>query len=135
MAEIKLAPMTKADEWLVEYLAAHGPASAPEVKRAGAEAGYSPRTLQRAMTSIRGRTIGKGPATRWALGVTSVRPRTASEPRQDLATPSATRADDEAQSWRTCESCGYGPTYARTGPPPHRWCSFCGHWNPAEEAL
>jgi hypothetical protein len=131
MAEIKLAPMTKADEWLVEYLAEHGPAPAPEVKRAGNAAGYSTRTLQRAMTRIPARTIGKGPATRWALSVAAnrVKTPTAPEPRQDHADTPTTSTDGPPPTGPPCPACGFRWPIWRTAPVLHWWCSYCGDWN------
>jgi hypothetical protein len=118
-----------ADQWLTDYLAEHGPAPAPEVKRAGNAAGYSTRTLQRAMTRIPARTIGRGPATRWALSVTANRDKTAPEPRQDGDSTPTTSAGPPPTG-PPCPSCGFKWPIWRTAPEPaHWWCNYCGHWN------
>jgi hypothetical protein len=118
--------MSNVDQWLTDYLAEHGPVSSAQVKRDGAAAGYPARTLQRAMTRIPARTIGRGPATRWALSVTANRPTTAPQPGQDPAIPSTTRADGAPVLSPACPSCG--GTWSIMGRmfPGHWWCPTCG---------
>jgi hypothetical protein len=103
---------TKADAWLAAYLAEHGPTPAVVVKRAGAAAGHSARTLQRAMTAL-GRVTGRGPATCWELSMTAA-PRTRPDP------------DAPPPTGPSCPSCGYlWPD--RMMIPGLRWhCRGCG---------
>lgn len=103
---------TKADTWLAEYLTKHGPTPAVEVKRAGAAAGHSARTLQRAMASI-GRVTGRGPATCWELSAITA-PRTRPDP--DAPDPFGP----------SCPSCGSRWPAPQLLPRPAWWCAYCG---------
>jgi hypothetical protein len=103
---------TKADAWLAAFLDEHGPTPAVVVKRAGAAAGYSARTLQRAMASI-GRVTGQGPATRWELSAISV-PWTRPDP------------DAPPQTGPSCPQCGSLWPVAQMPPRPAWWCQHCG---------
>lgn len=101
------------DAWLAEYLTTD-PVPAKEVKAAGLPAGYSARTLQRAMLRIGGVVTGKGPATTWALSVTTTPP----VPVQDQGPP---------PTGPPCPVEGYRWPVREVGPPPHWRCTYCGH--------
>jgi hypothetical protein len=110
------------DQWLTEYLTDHGPTLSSDVKLAGSAAGYSGRTLIRAMHRI-GQTTGAGPATQWEL--------TAPQPGQDRATTAVTSDDAPAIVHQPCPACGYRWPVPQAEPLPSMWCSYCGNrWSP-----